>query len=251
MSDRRLFCLLCFAAVACWVGRAFGAVQQGGAYAIEQATVAMSSTPIPSGAGNCQVLAVLGQEGGIGESATGAGVEVAWGILAIRPAWDTDGDGQPDDEDPDLDDDGWANAIDALPYDTDNDGLNNVVDEDDDNDVLTDLEEGELGTNALRPDTDGDGFDDGTEVRVLGTDPRQAGDHLRCADVRISGGRALVTWRASPGIVYRLQRSHGLAPGRWSDVSGPVVGSGLLLTVTDSVPTAAAFWRVRVSAGAP
>ena len=40
-----------------------------------------------------------------------------------------------------------------------------------DGDVLLDVEEEVLGTNALNPDTDGDGFDDGVEVLELGTDP--------------------------------------------------------------------------------
>ncbi len=40
-----------------------------------------------------------------------------------------------------------------------------------DGDALLDVEEEAIGTDALNPDTDGDGFDDGEEVLVLGTDP--------------------------------------------------------------------------------
>ncbi|MBW2716193.1 MAG: S8 family serine peptidase, partial [Deltaproteobacteria bacterium] len=40
-----------------------------------------------------------------------------------------------------------------------------------DGDALLDVEEAAIGTNALNPDTDGDGFDDGEEVLELGTDP--------------------------------------------------------------------------------
>jgi hypothetical protein len=40
-----------------------------------------------------------------------------------------------------------------------------------DGDALLDVEEASIGTNALNPDTDGDGFDDGEEVLVMGTDP--------------------------------------------------------------------------------
>jgi hypothetical protein len=40
-----------------------------------------------------------------------------------------------------------------------------------DGDVLLDVEEATIGTDPLNPDTDGDGFDDGEEVLVLGTDP--------------------------------------------------------------------------------
>ncbi len=38
-------------------------------------------------------------------------------------------------------------------------------------DGLLDTEEEAIGTHALRSGTDGDGFDDGEEVLVLGTDP--------------------------------------------------------------------------------
>ena len=40
-----------------------------------------------------------------------------------------------------------------------------------DGDALLDLEEEAIGTDALNPDTDGDGFGDGQEVLLMGTDP--------------------------------------------------------------------------------
>jgi hypothetical protein len=40
-----------------------------------------------------------------------------------------------------------------------------------DGDKLLDVEEAAIGTDALNPDTDGDGFDDGREVLRMGTDP--------------------------------------------------------------------------------
>ena len=40
-----------------------------------------------------------------------------------------------------------------------------------DGDALLDVEEAAIGTDALNPDTDGDGFDDGEEVLLMGTDP--------------------------------------------------------------------------------
>jgi hypothetical protein len=40
-----------------------------------------------------------------------------------------------------------------------------------DGDALLDIEEATLGTDALDADTDGDGFDDGQEVHLMGTDP--------------------------------------------------------------------------------
>jgi len=79
------------------------------------------------------------------------------------------------------------------PVDTDKDGIPDALDDDDDNDGLTDAEEMEAGTNPIDPDTDhdlledasellngtspvngdsdGDGISDGREVIILGTDP--------------------------------------------------------------------------------
>ncbi len=47
---------------------------------------------------------------------------------------------------------------------------------DTDGDGLTDLEEGDLGTDLAEPDTDGDGWDDGEEV-AGNTDPTGKRDH--------------------------------------------------------------------------
>ncbi len=43
---------------------------------------------------------------------------------------------------------------------------------DEDGDGLTNGEEKEIGTDPLEPDTDGDGLDDGLEVKIIGTDPK-------------------------------------------------------------------------------
>ena len=45
-----------------------------------------------------------------------------------------------------------------------------------DGDKLLDVEEAAIGTDALNPDTDGDGFEDGQEVLLMGTDPLNARD---------------------------------------------------------------------------
>jgi hypothetical protein len=45
-----------------------------------------------------------------------------------------------------------------------------------DGDALLDVEEAAIGTDALNPDTDGDGFEDGQEVLLMGTDPLDAKD---------------------------------------------------------------------------
>ena len=108
---------------------------------------------------------------------------------------DLDGDGQGDACDDDRDGDGTSNALDAFPddgaasTDTDGDGQPDtltgpsstglVEDLDDDGDGLLDtvetnttvfVDENDTGTDPLVADSDGDGFQDGTEV-FAGTNP--------------------------------------------------------------------------------
>jgi len=101
---------------------------------------------------------------------------------------DTDGDGIPDTNDTDddndgiqdqnepilgtdpvdadTDDDGCLDGADDFPLnpneciDTDGDGIGNNQDTDDDNDGLSDNRENQIGTDPLNPDTDGDGVID-------------------------------------------------------------------------------------------
>jgi hypothetical protein len=56
-----------------------------------------------------------------------------------------------------------------------------------DGDKLFDVEEATIGTDALNPDTDGDGYEDGQEVLLMGTDPLNARDPKPVRERR--GGR--------------------------------------------------------------
>ncbi len=79
-----------------------------------------------------------------------------------------------------------------LAYDdTDDDGIPDNIDTDDDDDGLLDVDELTAGTNPYLSDTDGDGFDDGMEV-TYGSDPLQntdtpAGNHVNNGDINADG----------------------------------------------------------------
>ena len=66
--------------------------------------------------------------------------------------------------------------IDEGFVDTDYDGVKDCVDDDDDNDFLTDQKEDTLGTDPLNKDTDGDGYRDGYEDSAQ-YDPLDAASH--------------------------------------------------------------------------
>lgn len=89
---------------------------------------------------------------------------------------DTDNDGVNNNIDTDDDNDGTPDTQDAFPEDpdettdTDNDGSGNNADPDDDGDGITDQEEQIVGTDPLDSDSDDDGISDQQE-QIDGTDP--------------------------------------------------------------------------------
>ncbi len=223
----------------------WAAGQSGGPYTVIADTTSWSLYPGPVASAHILALAVMGEVAPQGESAAG-NIAVTAGFLGGRPILDTDGDGIPDDVDWDLDQDGIPNSEDPFVYDTDNDGVPNFVDTDDDGDGLPDEEELIWGTNPLTADTDGDGFDDGTEVRILHTSPTDPGDLLRVGEISVRSGYAILQWPTKLSVLYYLQGSSGLGTSAWEDIAGPLVGTGGWIAVTNPVSGRTYFYRVRV-----
>ncbi len=79
-----------------------------------------------------------------------------------------------------------------------------------DGDALLDVEEAAIGTDALNPDTDGDGFDDGEEVLLMGTDPLDPLDPTPVPEP--ASWPMLIAGTAFLGLLYR-RRARGLRLG--------------------------------------
>jgi len=106
--------------------------------------------------------------------------------------------------------------------DTDLDGLPNNIDDDDDNDGLTDSEESVLGTDPLLADTDDDGLSDSEEI-VWGTDPL---DPYTDADSFKDGMEALAGYDPLDGGDYPV----------WGDIdNNRVVNAADVLLATRAV----------------
>ena len=81
-----------------------------------------------------------------------------------------------------------------------------------DGDALLDVEEAAIGTDALNPDTDGDGYEDGEEVLELGTDPLDPLDPTPDPVPEPASWLMLVAGAAFLGVLYR-RRARGLGIG--------------------------------------
>jgi hypothetical protein len=78
-----------------------------------------------------------------------------------------------------------------------------------DGDALLDVEEAVIGTDALNPDTDGDGFEDGQEVLSMGTDPLDPLDPTPDPVPEPTRWLMLVAGTAFLGLLYR-RRARGV-----------------------------------------
>ena len=81
-----------------------------------------------------------------------------------------------------------------------------------DGDALLDVEEAAIGTDALNPDTDGDGFDDGQEVLLMGTDPLDPLDPTPDPVPEPASWLMLIAGAVFLGLLYR-RRARGLRIG--------------------------------------
>lgn len=132
--------------------------------------------------------------------------------------------------------------------DTDDDGVVNELDADNDNDSLTDLDElagtpwlpAAVVSDPNDPDTDADGFSDGAEA-AAGTDPTDVSSLLAIIDIgAVASTNIYVEWLARDGLTYRLDHYDTLA--------GTIITSHVD-TVTVNDPGAVAPWYTTTAIG--
>jgi hypothetical protein len=132
--------------------------------------------------------------------------------------------------------------------DTDGDGLANELDEDNDNDTLTDLQElngtpwipATVASDPNDPDTDADGFSDGDEA-ATGSDPTDADSGLWIVGISSDNTtNIVVSWQARSGKSYCLERY---------DTLNNTVTTTRVDTVTATDPSAVSPWHETTAYG--
>ncbi len=139
----------------------------------------------------------------------------------------------------------------SIP-DTDNDGILDNEDLDDDNDGMPDAWENAHGLRSIdaadaRRDSDGDGVLNKDEF-VAGTNPRRSDSHFKINRVRHSKGYGRqFQFDSVRGRVYRLESCSSLATHSWNAISEPISGTGSAITVSAPESRTTTFYRITVS----
>lgn len=152
--------------------------------------------------------------------------------------------------DGDLDDDGLTDLAEGS-IDTDGDGSPNLDDLDSDNDTLPDAWESlhDLSVTSAADatlDRDNDGQSNASEF-IAGTNPSSQADVFKVTSATRSTSFAL-TVTGKTGRYYVLERSTQLVGGTWATVmTSPTLSSDATVLLTDPAPPAGkAFYRARV-----
>lgn len=100
-------------------------------------------------------------------------------------------------------------------------------------------------TDPDKPDSDGDGTRDSSELKT-GTDPLNPASFFK-ATFRIEAGGWILRWPSAPGAVYRIEASGTLGDGSWTPVFDNVsasAGTETVVRVENPEPGDRRFFRV-------
>jgi hypothetical protein len=120
--------------------------------------------------------------------------------------------------------------------DLDGDGIPDTI-EDPNRNGLVDPGE----TDPNNGDTDGDGTNDGDEIRT-GTDPLDSTSLFQIEPVEHEG-RFILRWPSKPGALYRIETHTGLA-GTWTELAGEIIATSDITEFDVGVIAGTSFFRV-------
>ena len=148
---------------------------------------------------------------------------------------------------------GDIGAIERLPpseeylagTDTDGDGIPDHLDEDDDNDGLTDSGEAAIGTDSKNPDSDDDGASDRDEV-IAGTNPIGIDSLFRFTDITPSSSNVVLRWSSASNRTYSLWETTNLTSNTWGIVDSAITSTVPSNVHTTEAPSACRFFNVTV-----
>ncbi len=148
---------------------------------------------------------------------------------------------------------GDIGAIERLPpsaeylagTDTDGDGTPDHLDEDDDNDGLTDSGETAIGTHSKNHDSDGDGFSDRDEV-IAGTNPLGINSQLRFTGITPSADQVVFQWISASNRTYSLSGTANLTSNGWEIIDSAITSTVPSNIHTTEAPPGFRFFKVIV-----
>jgi hypothetical protein len=113
----------------------------------------------------------------------------------------------------------------SLPPDNDGDGVPDVLDDDDDNDGLSDADELIAGTDSYN---------------------RESCLRIQSVDGDNSGQEVVFSFDSVSGKTYSVECTEDIVGGEWRVLDGNIVGTGGIIEIRDSDGAEKRFYRVRV-----